>query len=610
MPNRFGIAKIENNSSNAVQIYPDRTKSVSIFRQFKFRVAAIFIILPILIVGAVSLWQQKPANILPSNEKASQFLNISSVKYQKVIENQRGEAAISPDGRFIVYTNIIGDKQTLWLRQLAANTNIQILPPTEADYRRIKFSHDSEYIYFNHKDNLYRVSVLGGEVMPVMKEIRDFSFSPDTAQIAFTKPLPDLPDYQCGLFVANVDGSAERVISRRQSPDCYKSVAWSPDGQLIAFAVGQSDTGDANTQLLAYQITNEEEISLSESRWFHINSLAWLPGQNGIILTGRKKLRDENQLWQVIYSDGETRQLTHGTARYIHLSLTADGSRLLATQAILDSYLSIAPTGEPSELRKLGPAFYGLTWLPNGKIVYSSHADKNSLWSIKPDGTERRQLTFDDASYLNPIASVDGRYIFYTLSGDGLQHIWRMNADGSGRIQLTSGDGEQKPNISPDGKWLFYQATGKSPLTIWKISTDGGEPVQLIQDYSINASASPDGKLLAYFGRKEPDKDIMETKVISLEDGKIVRQFSLPDGEFVATGKILWTKDSKTLIYAKERIDRIPNLWTQPLDGSPPKQITNYVSERIFDFDWSPDGRQLAMIRGNWKNETVLISGF
>jgi Tol biopolymer transport system component len=251
-----------------------------------------------------------------------------------------------------------------------------------------------------------------------------------------------------------------------------------------------------------------------------------------------------------------------------------------------------------------------LTWLPDGKIVYSSRINKNSLWTINVDGTEHKQLTFNDADYLNPVASPDGRYIFYTFGKGGAAHIWRMNADGSGKIQLTDGSGEQKPNVSPDGQWLFYQIPGKSPTTIWKVSTDGGEPVQITTDNGTNPSVSPDGKRLAYIHRKASNNDTLDILVMSLENGQIVREFVLPEGTFIGTQKILWTKDGQALIYTREKLDRIANIWTQPLDGSPPKQITNYSSERIFDFGWSPDGAQLAVIRGSWKNEAVLISGF
>jgi eukaryotic-like serine/threonine-protein kinase len=185
-----------------------------------------------------------------------------------------------------------------------------------------------------------------------------------------------------------------------------------------------------------------------------------------------------------------------------------------------------------------------------------------------------------------------------------------MNADGSGKIQMTDGGGEQKPNVSADGKWLFYQVPGNAPTTIWKVSTDGGEAVQVTKDYGTNPSVSPDGKLLAYFKRKEPAKEVLEIAVMSLETEQIVKVFALPDGDFIGTSKILWAKDERALIYTRERIDRIANLWVQPLDGAAAKQITNYSSEQIFDFGFSPDGEHLAVIRGSWKNEAFLISGF
>jgi Tol biopolymer transport system component len=40
----------------------------------------------------------------------------------------------------------------------------------------------------------------------------------------------------------------------------------------------------------------------------------------------------------------------------------------------------------------------------------------------------------------------------------------------------------------------------------------------------------------------------------------------------------------------------VSNIWQQKLTGGPPKQITNFESGQIFDFDWSRDGRQLALI--------------
>jgi len=45
----------------------------------------------------------------------------------------------------------------------------------------------------------------------------------------------------------------------------------------------------------------------------------------------------------------------------------------------------------------------------------------------------------------------------------------------------------------------------------------------------------------------------------------------------------------------------------QPLDGSPPKQLTAFKAERILAFNWSRDGRSLAFIRGIETSDVVLI---
>ena len=50
------------------------------------------------------------------------------------------------------------------------------------------------------------------------------------------------------------------------------------------------------------------------------------------------------------------------------------------------------------------------------------------------------------------------------------------------------------------------------------------------------------------------------------------------------------------------------NLWSQPLDGSAPKQITDFKADLILNFAYSRDGRQLAFARGNQSREAVMIS--
>jgi Tol biopolymer transport system component len=52
------------------------------------------------------------------------------------------------------------------------------------------------------------------------------------------------------------------------------------------------------------------------------------------------------------------------------------------------------------------------------------------------------------------------------------------------------------------------------------------------------------------------------------------------------------------------------NIWYQPLDGFPARQVTHFPDSDIFDFLWSKDGKQLAVTRGRTRTDAVRISNF
>lgn len=51
------------------------------------------------------------------------------------------------------------------------------------------------------------------------------------------------------------------------------------------------------------------------------------------------------------------------------------------------------------------------------------------------------------------------------------------------------------------------------------------------------------------------------------------------------------------------------NIWRQPIDGSPPVQVTDFRDGRIFNFAYSRDGNQLALSRGTSNRDVVVITG-
>jgi Tol biopolymer transport system component len=244
-------------------------------------------------------------------------------------------------------------------------------------------------------------------------------------------------------------------------------------------------------------------------------------------------------------------------------------------------------------------------WTPNGQLVYSSAATGiEDLWITKPNGSEQRQLTVNTKANGTPAVSPDNRYIVFMSNRSGTFQVWRMNIDGGNQIQLTTGAGKNFPSISPDGKWVLYNSTDNWHL--WKASLDGGEPIRLTEYPASYPSVSPDGKMIACVGRNEPNRE-RSILILPFEGGQPLKRIDLGGRSFSGT-RILWTPGGHAVIYAAER-DGATTLFRKPLDGGAAKEITELGEDDLFDFGYSPDGHLLAVTRGAWQHDVVLISG-
>jgi Tol biopolymer transport system component len=51
------------------------------------------------------------------------------------------------------------------------------------------------------------------------------------------------------------------------------------------------------------------------------------------------------------------------------------------------------------------------------------------------------------------------------------------------------------------------------------------------------------------------------------------------------------------------------NIWTVPVSGGAPSQLTRFGDRAIVDFDWSPDGKRLVVARMLETNDIVVLKG-
>ncbi len=525
------------------------------------------------------------------------------------------EAAISRDGKYVVHVGEEDGKQNLWVRQVATTSDVQIVPPAKVNYLGLTFSNDGNYIYYVVEEKavtartLYQVPVLGGVSRKVLVDLRTpVTFSPDGKKFAFVRVSPN--EEQGVLMIANADGSGEQKLASRGGYDwfSYSGPAWSPDGKVIASGAGSP----GGMTVVAVGVEDGAQREFTSRMWSNVETVAWLPDGSGLVLNAADRGTRSKQIWQLSYPGGEARKITNDLNDYHKISLAADSATLVTVEKEIFSNIWITPTGDAGDAKQItssrSDARYGLSWTPNGRMVYVSDAGGNlDIWIADQDGKHQTQLTTDPRMDLRPSVSPDGRYIVFVSDREGSPNIWRMDIDGNNPKKLTSGIADVSPYCSSDSRWVVfssYTRTGKQ--VVFKVPIDGGEPIQLTDKLSPEPSVSPDGTLIACFYLDEKPNSQWRIMVIPFAGGHSVKSFDISPS-VNPWREVRWAADGRSLSYIDTR-GGVSNIWSQPLAGGPPKQMTNFTTDQIHHFDLSRDGNQLALARGSVVSDVVLIS--
>jgi eukaryotic-like serine/threonine-protein kinase len=532
-------------------------------------------------------------------------------------------AAISPDGKYVAYVASEAGQNSVWIRQVDSAGNVQIIPPGDSYCWGLTFSRDGNYLYYfgqgkaDKAASLYKIPALGGGVSDKLIEGIDtnftpVSFAPDGARLVFVR---NYPGGETAVVVVNADGTGERKIASRADKAFFWTAAWSPDGARIACAEARRL---ANGQLQADVVEIDPESGaqkpINDQGWSWINDIAWLSDGTGLLITAGDNQAESSKVSMITYPGGTARRIITDLNGYSGLSLSMDSSAFVTTrsESVVNIFMQPRDDATRAQQNTFGAAtndgWSGMGWTLEGRIVYSSSASGHpDIWTMDADGKNQKQLTRDlGSNFFGLSVSPDGRYIAFTSLRAGNAHIWRIDADGRNPKQLTNGDWDGFPVFLPDGQWLSYRSIVSGKETSLKISAEGGEPMQLDSPYQDIVGISPDGRLTAYI----PPADQSNKKRIAVarsEGGEAIRIFDLPSE--ARPRRMQWSADGRALTYMISR-GRADNIWSQPIDGSPPTQLTDFKTSFIHCFAWSRDGKQLAMARGTETKDVVLIKSF
>jgi Tol biopolymer transport system component len=416
--------------------------------------------------------------------------------------------------------------------------------------------------------------------------------------------------------VANADGSGERNLLTRSLNGWLSDAgpAWSPDGKTIACGEG-SDSPEPHMTVIGLEPDTGNVKPLTSQNWAEVHRVIWMSDGTGFTVLAKTEFQGSTQIWFISHPDGLARRVTNDLNSYgrVSLGLAADNSSIVTVQSDPSTQiwtLGFNEAGGQAKQITNGKVdgVDGLTWGRNGRIVYVAQVgEKSELWIMNADGSDNKQLTSDGYPKDAPTISPDGKFIFFASLQSRVPHIWRINSDGSSPKQITSGDfADFDPTCAPNGEWIAFKSLRTGTPLIWKIGVDGGEAVQLTNKHSSRAFFSPDGTSLACGYFIENTTSSWKIAIIPIAGGEPSRLIDAPEGRHMGNVDWAWSPDGRAIIYAGFK-NAVSNLWSQPLDGGKPSQITNFTTETIQGLAVAPDGKHIALSRGHSTLDVVLI---
>jgi eukaryotic-like serine/threonine-protein kinase len=536
------------------------------------------------------------------------FENISITKVTET--GKAALVAIAPDGKYILYVVRDAGQQSLWLRNLPTDSDTQVIPPAEVEYNHLRFSPDGNYIYFMRSEPgstelnyLYRAPVLGGSPQKLVTDIdSNITFSPDGQQIAYLRDNNPEAGKQ-RLLLLPVGGGEEKILYSGPINGGFRDPAWSPDGKTIVCMVLQP--GTALSGLAALDVASGKQTVFFTSDSTIVQRPVWMPDKSGLLAQSSFYL---NQIVFISYPGGKFHKVTRDTNNYSEPSIAADGRTLVSvlSQSHYDLFVMAATASTSSEARQVtsgGAPIFAFGWTRDSKVVTDLGSD---LELLDPESGSKTRLVENAGIIISgPSACPDGHYVVFTSAGgtgSRVLNVWRADASGGNLKKLSDGKVDQSPICSPDGHWVIYE-DAVNGNQLMKVPIDGGKAEKVSDKLTAAFDVSPDSKTIAAAAFGHLGEHVETLALISIDSSQA---FKMLEFERPRSGPIRFSRDGKSVVYPF-RHGGVDDLWSQPLNGSAGKQITDFKSEHIYDFHWSFDGSKLGVIRGHTDSDVVLI---
>lgn len=543
-------------------------------------------------------------------------LNFSNVTIRRLSQSHDVVfAAITPDGKSIVYNTIASDgDRSLWIRRIDDHNALRLVESRPVQYwGGITANADSSQVFYVTADRastqstMYRISALGGTPRILARGVNDLgSLSADGKRILFIR----YKDRMRILSANSEDGSDERVI-REEDPDnkVFRDPHYSADGRHIYYSRMDRIDGVEWWTLVRIPADGGDETVVIPRRKEKINELAVLADGSGLLMNGTDPLSNLSQLFHVSLPDGNLTRLTNDVNNYFGISVDRAGRAIVAAQRYDERRVWIGDAADPSNARSVTPepnVHRMAEWTPDGRIVYDAvDNSRPHIWIMDADGGRRQQLTPNDSADQHPRVSADGRFIVFTSNRNGHDQVWRMNIDGGNQTLLADVDGvTNSPQIAPDGQTVYFHWVRGNRSAMGKMPLSGGEVIELERLSEQEWAMSPDGQRIAYLRRDETHN----------RNRLAIMRLDSPTPEAVLDSSPIflleWRPDSRAVLVRERDEGENPysTIIEHDLATKAKRVFLSTAPEYVIDISFSYDRKQIAIVRGRLSTDAVMLT--
>jgi dipeptidyl aminopeptidase/acylaminoacyl peptidase len=190
-----------------------------------------------------------------------------------------------------------------------------------------------------------------------------------------------------------------------------------------------------------------------------------------------------------------------------------------------------------------------------------------------------------------PVWSPDGKWIAFTKHG----HVHLVPREGGLPKKITDfTTSASSPRFMPDSHRLLITVERNEVDQLLLTDINGSWPRALTTDTlgdHWEARPSPDGRSIVYILRPFDDLNRLDVVLLNIETGDSITLYGKPS---TRTSSPRWSSDGSWIAFLAQE-DEHDDVYLIRPDGGGLHRLTN-TGYDVMQFEWSPDGRQLAII--------------